>query len=296
MKTIEYQIEAITNLHVGSGEANFGVVDKLVQIDAATGFPNVNASGIKGALRELLKPLLTPEQVTDIFGSEPDETKNHKVGSFRFFDAYLLAMPVRSNKAPFLMGTCPRLIRDYLRFNTLFGRLQPLSPEMESLQQQQKRIERLLELVKNKRPLVSDEVHRGAFVEDFEEKALYVGDIENKPFDKQVIQEAVDCLKRGLGGSLALFTDEDFRRLCDEDHLPVIARNNLMKGNENLWYEQVVPRFSHLYCFIGVPDDTTLEKAFNEALSKAGLVQLGANATVGYGYCEFTKIKKPFNQ
>ena len=37
MKTIVYQIEAITNLHVGSGEANFGVVDRLIQKDAATG-------------------------------------------------------------------------------------------------------------------------------------------------------------------------------------------------------------------------------------------------------------------
>lgn len=295
MKTIAYQIEAITNLHVGSGEANFGVIDKLVQTDAATGFPNVNASSLKGALRECLTPLLTSQEVTELFGSEPDETKHHKVGSFRFFDANLLAMPVRSNKAPYLMGTCPRLIRDYLRLNTLFGRLEVQGDEKKKFIELQEGMEQLLGLVKNSQLLVSDKPHHGAFIEDFETKALHVEEAESQPAKQAIIRQTVDCLKRTLGGPFALFSDEDFRRLCDEEHLPVIARNNLTEGNENLWYEQVVPRFSRFYCFIGLSDNEELEKAFNNALSKVRLVQLGANATVGYGYCEFTKREKPFN-
>lgn len=156
-------------------------------------------------------------------------------------------------------------------------------------------MEQLLGLVKNSQPLVSDKPHHGAFIEDFETKALHVEEAESQPAKQAIIRQTVDCLKRTLGGPFALFSDEDFRRLCDEDHLPVIARNNLTKGNENLWYEQVVPRFSRFYCFIGLSDNEELEKAFNNALSNVRLVQLGANATVGYGYCEFTKREKPFN-
>ena len=40
-------------------------------------------------------------------------------------------------------------------------------------------------------------------------------------------------------------------------------------------------------------DTKTKESLFNEILDKAKVVQLGANATVGYGYCKFTKKNNP---
>ena len=50
MKAYRVNIELITNLQVGNGEANFGVIDNLIQRDAATGFPCINASSLKGAM------------------------------------------------------------------------------------------------------------------------------------------------------------------------------------------------------------------------------------------------------
>lgn len=298
MKAIEYQIEAITNLHVGSGEANFGVVDRLVQKDAATGFPNINASGIKGALRELFDSQGQQSQMIDeqkgknwtkmIFGSEPNDPNSREAGLFRFFDAYLLGMPVRSDKTPFLMGSCPRLIQDYIRFSDLFGCSldESLTTTIKGL------LKQVLNKKDDERPLVFTDEYEGAFIEDFEKGAKYF----------QVNDELIaakDWLATLLGGPVAMFSDQAFMRLCDEDHLPVMARNNLTENQRNLWFEQVLPRFSRLYFFVMMPTESSksnekinmddLEVFFNNRLNQAGVVQLGANATVGYGYCTFTK-------
>jgi CRISPR/Cas system CMR subunit Cmr4 (Cas7 group RAMP superfamily) len=76
------------------------------------------------------------------------------------------------------------------------------------------------------------------------------------------------------------------------NHLPVIARNSLDNGqSENLWYEEVLPRESRLYFSVLAPDTGTVdfETAFNKHL-QGKTVQIGANATVGYGYCKISKI------
>ena len=50
-----YKIECLTNLHVGSGEINYNIVDNEVEKDAITNLPVIHASGVKGALRDALK-------------------------------------------------------------------------------------------------------------------------------------------------------------------------------------------------------------------------------------------------
>ena len=77
----------------------------------------------------------------------------------------------------------------------------------------------------------------------------------------------------------------NFQELCDDEHLPIIARNRLKNGeSDNLWYEQVLPAKSVLGTIIET-DDNTLIEALN-----GHLVQIGANATIGYGYCTFVKL------
>ena len=52
MSFFAYKIDCITNLHVGSGDLNYNIVDNEVERDAVTGYPVIHASGLKGALRE----------------------------------------------------------------------------------------------------------------------------------------------------------------------------------------------------------------------------------------------------
>jgi CRISPR-associated protein Cmr4 len=51
-KIHSYLIECLSNLHVGSGDANYDVIDKKVQRDPVTNLPCIHSSGIKGAFRE----------------------------------------------------------------------------------------------------------------------------------------------------------------------------------------------------------------------------------------------------
>lgn len=86
-------------------------------------------------------------------------------------------------------------------------------------------------------------------------------------------------------------SDKDFIDLCSDDNLPIIARNVLENGeSKNLWYEQVVPAEAVFYTLIDdtLDKESTLAKKISE---ENAIVQIGANATIGYGYCKFTNLK-----
>lgn len=262
MKAYIYQIEAISNLHAGSGEANEGVIDNLIQRDSVTGLPIVNASSLKGALREHFKGQKT-ELIEYIFGSEANDKERREAGAYRFFDARLLAIPVRSDKAPYLMATSPLVLKDYLRNLELFGL--PMDKDLKQPAQQTPDTPRVANLTYDK-----------ARIEDLEKTAA--------------CKEPLKGLSTWFGNASVLLPDTDFRTLCDNDHLPVFARNYLNDGqSENLWYEQVLPRFSRLYFTVLVPDGDPQFKNFNAHITQS-LIQIGANATVGYGYCRLTNV------
>ena len=78
---------------------------------------------------------------------------------------------------------------------------------------------------------------------------------------------------------------DTFTTYCNDDALPIIARNCLENGEStNLWYEQVLPSLSVLATVI-----VTKESGQMDLLNEK-IVQIGANATIGYGYCKFVKL------
>jgi CRISPR-associated protein Cmr4 len=121
-----------TPLHAGSGDA-LGVVDLPIQRERHTGFPKIEASSLKGAIREAFegndKKIKVNEQ--EIIVNEPDATnpKEHKhikltfgpddpgneghAGALGFTDARLLLFPVKSMKGVFAWITCPRVLRQF---------------------------------------------------------------------------------------------------------------------------------------------------------------------------------------
>lgn len=60
-------LKCLTNMHVGNGDVNYNIVDNEVEVDPVTGYPTINASGVKGALRNYFKD---NKRVIDWFGSE----------------------------------------------------------------------------------------------------------------------------------------------------------------------------------------------------------------------------------
>ena len=86
-----------------------------------------------------------------------------------------------------------------------------------------------------------------------------------------------------------LESESNFKDLCSDDNLPIIARNVLENGeSNNLWYEQVLPAETIFFTII---DNNNNEELTSLLEKDTNLVQIGANATIGYGYCQFKKIK-----
>ena len=105
--------------------------------------------------------------------------------------------------------------------------------------------------------------------------------------DYTAVCDASDAgfMKEIFGEDIALFSDDDFKDLCR--HLPVIARNCLENGiSKNLWYEEIVPRETYFY----FPLQTAEHEADFMKVIKSGNIQIGGNATIGYGYTEIKEI------
>lgn len=110
--------QALTPVHPGTGQTSASVIDLPVAREAATGYPVIPASSLKGVLRDGRDDATA----NAVFGKGPDPTatdereKGGYAASLTLTDARVLCMPVRSYKGTFAMLTCPlvlhRLERD----------------------------------------------------------------------------------------------------------------------------------------------------------------------------------------
>ncbi|MBD3374426.1 type III-B CRISPR module RAMP protein Cmr4 [candidate division KSB1 bacterium] len=241
-------IRLLTNMHVGGGDSNFGVVDKLVQRDPVTNYPTVFSSSLKGALKEYCNG---ESFVSDVFGD------NDNAGNYRFFAANLLALPARSNKKSFFMATAPSVLKEFMGTLTTFG----IGNGFDDIQKLAKKpVDKGKVFVNHSEPMR---------IEDW-------GSIHDAE---------IPTSNPLLGNNIALFHEDDFKELAN--NLPVIARNHLENGQStNLWYEEIVPRESRFYFILGFGESNHDE--FETKIRK-GIVQIGGNASIGYG---FTKIEK----
>lgn len=273
MHTQFYLIKPLSNLHVGSGDVSIGVIDNLIQRDILTGFPNINSSSLKGAIREFCKhSKLTQTEIEKIFGSDSEAKKKVK-GAFRFFDTNLLAIPIRTNKVPYLLATSVELLLEFASKIEQFG-VEGFDPK--KFQEFINAVER----VGHKKPIVFDKSLDKTIIEELEFIAEY-----KEIADLTVVEKIIGDKK-----TIVILSDEDMSLISDNNHLPVIARNHLENGSSaNLWYEQVLPRYTRMYFALVSNEQSNFER-FDQTLEKAQ-VSIGANASIGYGYCKISKLQ-----
>ncbi len=129
-------LHAISPVHAGAGSAT-GAVDLPIQRERHSGWPHIQASGVKGAFRDhcervwMLQDLEIDKLVTDekkkraielakrVFGQSGENIS--QAGAVAFSEARLLAFPVRSNLAPFVWVVCPTLLKRLARDLNLIG-------------------------------------------------------------------------------------------------------------------------------------------------------------------------------
>lgn len=107
-----------TPLHAGSGDS-LGIVDLPIQREKHTSFPKIEASSLKGALREAFeeeservpeKSKINKNKILKAFGPEETSGDGSSAGSLGFTDARLLLFPVKSMKGIFALITCYKVL------------------------------------------------------------------------------------------------------------------------------------------------------------------------------------------
>lgn len=308
-----YTFRTLTNLHAGAGDVSYGIVDKEVQKDPLDELPIVHSSGLKGAFRELFAHYFSitdkkyiersaqdynhddkkrgdghdHEIVENIFGADTSarivEKKKYSAGSHLFFDARLLSLPVRSNCQPFFLATSLELMEEFIYYleEVQWSRTNSWKTGFKNFS---KAIREKYSL-NTGGPVIFGHTTQGKSGEE-----IY---LENFTATKADVTDGSFINEVKLFGDmeqLALFAHNDLKKLAKA--LPVIARNQLENGmSKNLWYEEVVPRETRFYTFISRPEkkeNGSPNDLFSKTLDNNNKrVQVGGNATIGYGQCIF---------
>lgn len=279
LQTDLYRITNLTNLHAGAGDSTYGIVDKQVQRDTTTKLPIIHASSLKGALRECFEEIAKtlPAIIETIFGSDSKRGKAKlQRGQFEFFEGRLVSLPVRSNQRPFYQATTPSVLKDLVESIGHFGSTIFSEVELTTLKSA------FGTTISEGKLQIFEQKTGGLAIDEF-----YSEQIET--CSNEALKTAVGKLveKKLLDKPVVLFSETDWDALLDR--LPVIARNNLENGiSTNLFYEEVVPRQAHFAAFVLRPVAHDLLET--ELATVGHRVQVGANATVGYGQCQFERI------
>lgn len=252
-----FKIECLTNMHAGSGDVNYNIIDNEVERDPVLQTPTINSSGVKGALREYFRnERLEKFDINNVFGddgkdgNEKNDTdkKRTSTGKYKFFGATLLARPLRvsDGEVSYAVVTTKELIDNYCAFCNALG--------------------------VNNDDVKLPSVTSGQFA-----AAKIISSIEGKT---TLGEQENDFLRNLLGENWAI---TDAKTLNSFD-LPVVARNQLKDGeSKNLWYEEVVPHKSVFFFAVLTPGDEKFDEIVGE------VIQFGGNASIG---CGFTKIER----
>lgn len=253
---------AETPIHPGAGRG-MGVVDLPVAREAATDYPVLVGSSLKGALRDKMETAKTDDAKVR-FGEQD------RAGELLVSDARLLLLPVRSLTGSYRWATCPHIVERYRRDLTRVG-LEP-SPEVP---------------VVDRRSVLAT----GAGDLFLEERQFAISgeppDDLAKAVEPLVLHEAT----RGrLHDTLAVLHDDNFAWYARYG-LSIQARNVLEDGTKksrNLWYEETMPPDTVMYAIVMGRSEESLRAL--DALFPQGdpYLQAGGNETTGQGWFAVT--------
>ncbi|AWR86726.1 CRISPR-associated RAMP protein, Cmr4 family [Meiothermus taiwanensis WR-220] len=254
MQTKAFFLQALTPVHPGTGQVSGSVIDLPVAREAATGFPLIPASSLKGVLRDGR----TDEAANKVFGS-PEQ-----MGELTLTDARLLLLPVRSYAGTFALITCPLVLQRWRRDAEALG----LSLELPQPS------------------ITGEEVLAGSAIQYNHQVILEDIDLRVKG-SSEALAKAISGLlfgkeEQGLMERLALVSNDVFSYFC-QTGLEVIARVRLESASKTvasgaLWYEEAVPAEAVFSCFAIAKD-----AAHFAELHRRPYLQIGGEASVGRG-------------
>lgn len=264
MKSVMLGMLAETSVHPGSGR-NLGVVDLPVAREAATSYPVVVGSSLKGALRDKGERL-------DQARADREFGQQDQGGRVLVSDGRLLLLPVRSLSGASRWVTCPHLLERYSRDRIRIGR-----PGLDALSTS--------ELAVSQGTALTTGVAGQLFLE---ERQFTVAGAPPQSLVTE-LQKLVrhPRTQQRLAERLVVLHDDDFGWFANYG-LPIQARNSLdeHKTSRNLWYEESLPPDTVMYTLLLERDDRAAGEDVVSWLfpDSDPYLQVGGNETVGHGW------------
>jgi CRISPR-associated protein Cmr4 len=312
-------IIAETPLHAGSGGEITGLVDLPIQRERHTNFPKIEASGLKGCIREALENSnkqisLNSQQINIndkkiislVFG--PEDTEEAHAGALAFTDARILLFPVKSLKGVFAWITCPMVLERFKEDLKLTGEnFNYLLPEE----------------IKEGNCWISDGstifIDAQIVLEEYAFKAEKKNEVKEiaKFFAQKIFpQQENDTYKfwrEKLEKDLVILSDDDFEQFVTSS-TEIITRTRIddktgtVKSGA-LWTEEYLPQDTILYS-IAMASPVRVEKDEAKGIFKADnpdkeaekvlqffelgiseVIQIGGNQTIGKGIAKIQILK-----
>jgi len=264
MQNIILGMLAETFIHSGSGRTE-GAIDLPVAREAATDFPYIPGSSLKGALRDYSRQYWSNgdrDNIDRCFGDEGKE----KAGALLISDARLLLLPVRSLTGSYKWVTS-RLILERLKRDLERSQSPDVVPDVPA-------------------------PPSGCYI-GLNEGTIY---LEERIFNYQEklpenlaarLQQFIhhQQTRERLENQLIILNDKDFSWFA-RYALSVQARNELdsNKKSNNLWYEETLPPDTVMYCVIGERCRNSGMEELRVLLAKSPYLQTGGNETIGQGW------------
>jgi len=295
-----------TPLHAGSG-TSLGIVDLPIQRERTTSYPIVQASGLKGCMREAAdvsaenkseaQKQTIKQKIKIVFGPDPQASSDH-AGALSVGDARILLFPVRSLMGVFAWVTSKDVLARFKRdaeMACITANWTPTGPTAEDTAL----VPPNSAVVSNNRAVLEEFAFNAQQSRDAQEVASWL--VQNAlpsgkdyAYWQQALPQRLVILPENAFRDFTKFSTEVISRIRLDDEKKTVARGAL-------WSEEHLPSDTLLYAtlFASKPrvKDNQLPKDWQQASDKVvevmkfirecvdgKRIQLGGDSTVGRGF------------
>lgn len=264
-------------LHVGAG-ASVGIVDLAIIRERHSCYPVIPGSSLKGVLADLWKDnhdengkRLSDSEAELLFGKDNDP-KNARAGKLLLGEAKILAFPIRSAKKGFAWITCPLALARFARDSHLNINIPDDLEEEEILAPERLSI-------------------KGKVI--VEEYCLNRKDNLGKDILDACQSLSQDNIwKQEMAGHLTVISNEIFayfvQNACEiAQHIKIDHDSGTVKDGA-LFNQENVPSECLFYSVVHEVQPGLLSKLEAKLQSNGNVLQVGADAGTGLGWCTVT--------
>lgn len=322
-----------TPLHAGSG-SELGIVDLPIQRERHTGYPKIEASGLKGSIREAFeennpeieinsnkikarekikykedgKEKEAGDYLSLVFGPEEGETH---AGAIVFTDARILLFPLKSLKGVFGWITCPDIL-ERLKEDLKLAGIQLLIDGFSGLENTYSQ---------NSNLIISSKVVFEEYtfqVKPNEKTAKLAKWLSEKIFPKKGNNDPYKYWREKLEKDLVILSNDDFKEFV-KSSTEIITRTKIdaktgTVQSDALWTEEYLPTDTILYSLVMASSIRVEKKEMKGLLAgsdsvreaenvieffKKGcpeVLQIGGNRTIGKGLVRIGFLEEVKNE